>query len=68
MDLALIAVGSGIAFLGSRLRHGQDDRPTWGAVLLALGVALAIIGAVIFVVAFVPAFIDGFNQGYQDGG
>lgn len=67
MDLALIAVGSGIAFLGSRLKRGEGDQASWGVGLLALGGLVAIVGAVIFTVAFVPAFVDSFNEGYQQG-
>ena len=63
MHLALIAVGAGLTFWGSRLKSDEGSRSQAGWALIGTGAAILVIGAIIFAVAFAI----GVNQGMQQG-
>jgi len=64
MDLALIAVGTGLAFWGSRLKSDEGSRSQVGWALIGTGATILVIGTIIFAVAFAV----GVNQGLQQAG
>ena len=64
MDLALIAVGAGLTFWGSRLKGDVGSPSQAGWALIGIGAIVLVVGLVIFAAAFAA----GFNQGLQQGG
>ena len=64
MDIAMIAVGAGLALWGSRLKDEVGSRSGVGLALLAAGSLILVIGLAVFAVAFA----NGFSQGLQQSG